>query len=136
MADRTIVANDLPQTPRPNDRRREARLTLIATAAIFNEDGSGAPHPVGLRNISDTGCSFVAHFPLTPDSHYHIQIEMGPMSYAARMRVASSRPIGNGDFEIGVQFVRNEGDLSLLEDSWPNAAINARNPAGGGFRAF
>lgn len=136
MADITLVANDLPKTVRTSDRRRDARLTLVAKAVIGNEDGSGALHEVGLRNISDCGCSFVAHFPLRIDNYYHIQIEMGPMSYASKMRVASCRVADDGDFEIGVQFVRSAAELNLLDDTWPDPAVSFRNPAIGGVRSF
>jgi len=108
------VSFDAPQADCPHDdRRRDARLSLVARATLFNEDGVGAPYRIDLRNISIRGCGFAVHGgAMQPGQRYRIKIEMGPMQFTSKLRVVSARSIGFGAHEVGAEFLRNELELS------------------------
>jgi hypothetical protein len=117
-------------TPTFDERRRDARQSIVARATLFVDQGVGAPQKVELRNISVSGCSFRVRDALVPGNRYRIKIEIGPMSYASPLRIISTTQLGHGQYDVGAEFIRNELAMPNPDERWANAQRVGRNPVG------
>jgi hypothetical protein len=69
----------------PNDTREGGRQVLVTDVSL---------HGVGMRTT----------FPLQEDEIFSIEIGVGPLHLASRLRVVRSRPLPDGTFDIGGEF--------------------------------
>jgi hypothetical protein len=122
-------SNSILQSPAGSDedRRCEPRRKFIAQAVLFPDNGDSAPQKIELRNISTRGCSFQLHGDIDTARRYRIKIDMGPMGYTSRLRIASVRADGPGNVTVGAEFVlldTQPAHESAVVATWSSRYIN------------
>lgn len=94
------------------ERRRSPRQTLVAKAVIRPDVSVMMPSLVTtgfVSNISMGGVGFHTRRPLAVGDKYRLNLELGPMKWASRMRVVScTQHSKSGTFDVGAEFVGND----------------------------
>jgi len=97
-------------TPTPfHERRRDVRRPMLTRAMLTVLDGLGANdvHEITTRDLSGSGICFLLKIGLSVGQHCRIDLTT-PAGKAVThsCEIVRSRPLSNGKFEMGVQFIR------------------------------
>jgi len=86
-------------------QRRFPRIPTSATVLVAQVDGREIDQFAKTRTVGLGGCGFVYGEPLVSGSIVELMIATRPAAIKTLARTVYSRPLGNGEFEIGVEFL-------------------------------
>jgi len=104
-ADRVSVNRPTPF----HERRRDVRRPLLTRGTLTVLDGLGANdlHEITTRDLSGSGICFLLKVGLSVGQHCRINLTLpNGKTVTHTCEIVRSRPLSNGKFEMGVQFVR------------------------------
>jgi hypothetical protein len=93
------------------ERRGFPRFPIEATLVL---ERNKEKYPIRLLDISKTGARFESKRPFSPESLVRILLAHYPVDVPLRALVAWSRPISEGIFEQGAEFINLPSAESLL----------------------
>ena len=89
-----------------DDRRRMPRESIIARGLVSvraaGEETDG--HMVSVLDLTLQGVGFNSPVAFNEGDLHHILVMAGPLRLSSRLKVVSSRPCGDGSFEVGGEF--------------------------------
>ena len=99
--------------PAPEQSPEKApRQTLVAKATVRPDVSVTMPTLVTtgfVSNISMHGIGFHTRRPLAIGENYQLNLELGPVKWASRLKVVSCQPHTiSGTFDVGAEFVGND----------------------------
>lgn len=87
------------------DRRRSHREPVVTVGSIRTTgDPKEAGRQVLINDVSLHGVGMRATFELELGQQFSIEIGVGPLHLASRMRVVRVRPLKDGTYDIGGEF--------------------------------
>ena len=95
------------------ERRRSPRQTLVAKATLHPEGHDAAVATSFMSNVSALGVGFHTRRALPVGARYQMRVELGPVKWAARLRVVSCQMHGDGTWDVGAEFLQE--DCSTIE---------------------
>jgi hypothetical protein len=104
--------------PWAGERRRSPRQTLVAKAVVRSESDQAAVATGFLSNISLLGVGFHTRRPLAIGENFQMSLELGPMKWAAKLRVVCCQQHDSGTYDVGAEFVASD----LVESVHPEPA--------------
>jgi hypothetical protein len=91
--------------PTGAERRRSHREPVVTVGTLHTEtDTRVGGRQVLVNDVSLHGCGFRTTFELAMDDCFTIDIGVGPLHLASRLRVVRVRPLPDGTFDIGGEF--------------------------------
>jgi hypothetical protein len=103
---------EIPPEPAPvrltHERRRSPRQVLVARGLIRHEVGNAPGWKVDLLNVSMMGMRFRSTDSMVPGDKAFVKLEVGPLRWAAKLRVVHCSKLDSGEWSIGCEFVANE----------------------------
>ena len=95
------------ELPAASERRRSPRQTFVAKAVIRAEANAAAVTVGFTSNISTLGIGLHTRRPLPVGETFQMHVELGPVKWAARLRVVSCKLHG-GTWDVGAEFVESD----------------------------
>ena len=93
------------EEPKGSDRRRSHREPVITVGTIRTAtDSREAGRQVLVSDVSLHGVGMRTTFALDQDELFSIEIGVGPLHLASRLRVVRVRQLQDGSYDIGGEF--------------------------------
>jgi hypothetical protein len=85
--------------------RASERSRFFAAATLYTELSPDVAHKVWVTNISLGGLAFKTRRAYETGTSFHIRLNAGPIDMDCPIRIVWSRPTGDGNFEVGSEFI-------------------------------